>query len=279
MSTTLRSEFFGPYKLVRKLDQALGATRFIVLCSRTDTNYVLYRFAPTTNHIKRRSKFNHLLKLTTLDHSHILSLKSVTYDDHGRLCVITPYTGNHDGLVSLNDLIAQRNGEIGIIESARAIEHLLDATKYAHSKDLYHGTIDQSDILIDRYGCLQIQFYGFDRNKQNNDHSPIKQAIKVADEVRSIVQVGYFMLTGINPSIDRIPPSRIIKKLDKAWDAWFEMGLDPIDGFESIEHAINALPTNQSCNKYLARNTSARPQVHIGSMLRRFRTPTSQTTR
>jgi hypothetical protein len=71
----------------------------------------------------------------------------------------------------------------------------------------------------------------------------------------------------------------MIKKLDKAWDTWFEIGLDPIDGFENIDHAINALPTNPSCHKWLTRNASVRPQVHIGSMLRRFRTPASQTTR
>ncbi|MGV6814328.1 MAG: hypothetical protein ACWA5W_04860 [Phycisphaerales bacterium] len=274
MSNTLRSEYFGPYKFIRELAQSHDAKRFIVLCTRTDTNYLLYRFEPTSNHIERRNKFNHLLKLTTLDHPHLLKLQSVSYDDHGRLCVITPYTGNHDGLVSIEDIVNQRDGSIGVPETARALEHLIGAIKYAHDRDIIQGSIDPNDILIDRYGCLQIQLYGFKPAGDTHTISPTQRSLQITDEIRSIVQVGYFMMTGMRSAANRIPPSRIVKKLDKAWDLWFEIGLDPVDGFECVEHALNALPTNPSSNKWLTRKSNPRPQVHIGSMLRRFRTPT-----
>ncbi len=271
MSTTLRNEYFGPYKLIRSLGNAHGASRFVVLCNRTNTNYLLYRFEHINNIKHRRTLFGALLKMSTLNHSHLLKINSVSYDDHGRLSVITPYTGNHDGLVSLEELLSIRDGKLGIIESARALEHLLDAIKYAHKKDIFNGSIHQSDILVDRYGSLQIQFYGFESLAQSKDNSPVTQSVKVTDEIRSIVDLGYTMMTGLTMRNDRIAPSRVVKKIDRRWDAWFDIGLDPIDGFESIEHAINALPTNPNCDQWLTTKTPRMPQVHIGSMLRRFR--------
>ena len=83
------------------------------------------------------------------------------------------------------------------------------------------------------------------------------------------------MLTGLKTRSDRIAPSRVIKKLDRNWDTWFDIGLDPIDGFDTLDHAINALPTKPSCTEWLTNKSPRRPQVHIGSMLRRFRTPST----
>lgn len=271
MSTTLRNEYFGPYKLIRSLGNAHGASRFVVLCDRTNTNYLLYRFEHIANIKHRRTLFSALLKMSTLDHSHLLKIDSVSYDDHGRLSVITPYTGNHDGLVSLEELLDIRDGKLGEIEAARALEHLLDAIKYAHQKEIINGSIHQSDILVDRYGSLQIQFYGFESFAQSTYDSSIAKSVKVTDEIRSIVDLGYTMMTGLTTRNDRIAPSRVMKKIDRRWDAWFDIGLDPIDGFESIEHAINALPTSPNCDQWLTTKSPRLPQVHIGSMLRRFR--------
>ena len=93
MSNTLRNEYFGPYKLVRSLGNAHNATRFAVLCDRSDTNYMLYRFEQTTNLRAKRELFNALVKLSALDHPHLLKINSVSYDDQGRLCVIPPVHG------------------------------------------------------------------------------------------------------------------------------------------------------------------------------------------
>ncbi len=281
MSTMLRHEYFGPYKLIRPLGYAHGAARFVVLCNRTDTNYLLYRFQRINNHKFRRNLFDAFVKMSTLDHPHLLKIKSVSYDDHGQLCIITPYTGNHDGLVLLDDLLEIRGGKLSVAETARALEHLLDAIASAHAKHIFNGPINPSDILVDRYGALQIQFYGLTALTQDQrvsshdhrcDHTSDAHASNVADEIRSIVSLGYTMLTGLKPRSDRIAPSRVIKKLDRNWDTWFDIGLDPIDGFDTLDHAINALPTRPRCSEWLTNKSPRRPQVHIGSMLRRFRT-------
>ncbi len=272
MSTPLRHEYFGPYKLIRPLGSAHGAARFVVLCDRTNTNDLLYRFERVGNHKLRRTLFDALVKMSSLDHPHLLKIKSVSYDDHGQLCVITPYTGNHEGLVLLDDLLETRGGKLSVAEAARAIEHLLDAVASAHKQCIFNGPLDPADILVDRYGALQIQFYGLEALMQNPGIASAADPSKVTDEIRSIADLGYTMLTGLKTRSDRIAPSRVIKKLDRNWDTWFDIGLDPIDGFDTLEHAINALPTKAGCSEWLTAKSPRRPQVHIGSMLRRFRT-------
>ena len=275
MSTPLRNEYFGPYKLIRSLGDAHGAQRFVVLCTKTDTNYMLYRFEQISAQSQRRKSFETLIKMSVLDHSHLLKIQSATYDDHARLCVITPYTGNHDGLVTIDDLLELRDGKLGTIEAIRALEHLLSATAYAHAQSLYNGALDPQDILVDRYGSLQVQLYGFEVHTRDLDQSHAKRTTLIADEIRSIIDLGYTMMTGLSSRTERIAPSRVIKKIDRAWDAWFEIGLDPIDGFESVQHAINSLPTSPESAQWLAKSSNKVPQVHIGSMLRRFRSSSS----
>jgi len=279
MSNPLRNEYFGPYKLIRALGNAHGATRFVVLCNHTDTNYLLYRFDKNETLKARRQLFDALIKMSTLDHPHLLKVNSVSYDDHGNLCVITPYTGNHEGLVTLDDLLDLQDGKLSAPEAIRAITYLLDAIASAHQLGIVNGPITPQDILVNRHGCLQIQFYGFatlaESKAQPTTAQPAARSMKIADEIRSIVELGYTMLTGLSTRGDRIAPSRVVKKIDKNWDTWFDLGLDPIDGFESLEHAINALPTNPECTEWLTTKSIRLPQVHIGSMLRRFRTTTS----
>jgi serine/threonine protein kinase len=278
MSNPLRNEYFGPYKIIRSLGSAHGASRFVVLCNRTDTNYLLYRFEKNNNLKARRMLFDALVKMSTLDHPHLLQIHSVSYDDHGNLCVITPYTGNHEGLVTLDDLLDIRDGKISVPEAVRAIQYLLDAIASAHQTKIFNGSIDPQDILVNRHGSLQIQFYGFNTLTRPAPN-PIAQSILIADEIRSIADLGYTMMTGLSTRGDRIAPSRVIKKMDKNWDTWFELGLDPIDGFESIKHAINALPSNPDCTEWLTTKSTRLPQVHIGSMLRRFRSTTASPTK
>lgn len=266
MSTPLRHEHFGPYKLIRPLGAAKGASRHVVLCTRTDTNDMLYRFASVSNHQLRRRVFDGFVRLSTLDHPHLLKISSVSYDDHGRLCLVTPYTGNHEGLVTMGDLLENRGGKLSVPEAVRAIEHMLEASAHAHVHQIGNGPISTSDVLIDRFGCLHLELYGARAMMQQNNHREL-----LADEIRSIVDLGYTMLTGLPASVDRLAPSRLVKRLDRAWDTWFEIGLDPLEGFESCEHAIRAMPTNPSSAEWLTSRTPAKPQVQLGAMLRRFK--------
>lgn len=266
MSTTRRTEFFGPYKIIRPLGSARDVERFVVLCTKTDTNRMLYRFENQVSHQQRRSLFDAMVTLSTLDHPHLLRIESASYDDRGRLCLITPYTGNHDGLVTLSDLIEKQGGKLTISEAARAIEHLLSASAYAHGKQIAHGPIYPDQILVDRFGSLQVQLYAHPAKT-----SEARINTLIADEIRSIAQLGYAMITGLGINSDRLSPTRVVKKLDRNWDAWFDIALDPIDGFEDAVHAMRALPTNPDCEQWLTSRVSKRVPVQFGSMIRRFR--------
>lgn len=268
MSTPLRPEYFGPYKLIRPIGSTRGAARFVVLCGKTDTNYMLYRFDSIANHQHRRRIFDALVSMSTLVHPHLLKIESASYDDQGRLCVITPYTGNHEGLVTLADLLENRDGKLGVLESARAIEHLLDACDSAHKQGICNGPIDTDNILVDRFGCIQIELYGYAPGAQGIE---TPRTMLIADEIRSIVEIAYTMITGLPGTGDRLAASRVVKRLDRNWDTWFEIGLDPIDGFENAEHALKAMPTNPDSDLWLTAHPTRRPQVHIGAMLRRFK--------
>ncbi len=281
MSKSLRNEYFGPYKLIRSIGSVHGASRYIVLCNRTDTNYTLYRFENIHNQHIRRQAFHAFLKMSAVEHPHIHKIISATYDDRGQLCVITPYTGNHEGIVLLDDLLHRQDGKFGVIEASRAIEHLLGAVAHAHKHGIVNGTIKQEDLLVDRYGCLQIQFYGYESSIRSSEDQSASKSSDINDEVRSIIDHGYTMLTGLTTAGERINPSRVIKRLDRAWDTWFDIGLDPLDGFESVEHAINAMPTNSNSPEWLVKK-SARiiPTVQVGSLLRRrFRSSQSSQAR
>lgn len=276
MSTNRNADYFGPFKIIRPLGSTRGVERFVVLCNKTDTNRLLYRFPIQPNHQQRRSLFDQMVALSMLDHPHLLKIESASYDDRGRLCTISPYPGNHEGLVMLSDLLGQHGGRFTVHEAARAIEHLLSASVYAHKREIIHGSISPDQILVDRFGSIQIELYAhqsIDRSLRATRQS------RVTDEIRSIVELGYKLITGLDVNAERISPTRMLKRLDRNWDTWFDLGLDPIDGFESATHALNALPTNPDCGEWLSTTSAKRSQVHIGSMIRRFRvagTPTNR---
>lgn len=163
-----------------------------------------------------------------------------------------------------------------MIEAARAVEHLLSASVYAHKKNVTHGPVGCEDLLVDRFGSIQFELYGYP-NLGQRDMSRANSL--VADEVRSIVELAYTIITGLPVSADRLSPTRVLKRLDKNWDTWFEIGLDPLDGFADAEHAFNALPTRPGCEEWLTIRSLHRPQVALGAMIRKFRVVPSDSSR
>jgi hypothetical protein len=272
MGTHIRHEYFGQYRLVRPQSAVHGLERWVVLDEQSNSNHMLYRFAPIHDTTARRL-FGAVHSLTAVNHAHLLKMESVSFDELGRLCVITPYTGNQDGLVTLSELMAQRDGKLEPVEGIRCLTHLLEASQAGADRGITHGLISADEILVDRFGSVQIELYGLDTVLNHLESS----TSRVTDEVRSIVKIAYKMLVGLESGpADRLAPSRMVRKLDKLWDKWFSIGLDPVDGFVSAA-AIAKLPTSPNAAEALASHTSARPQVQFGSMLRRFRTAGSRT--
>lgn len=267
MGTHQRHEYFAQYRLVRPHGAVHGLERWVVLDEQSNTNHMLYRFAPSHDASARRL-FSAVQEMSAVRHTHLLRIESLSFDSQERLCVITPYTGNQDGLVTLGDLLIQRDGKLEPAEAIRCLTHLLEASNAAADAGLDHGPLDTQEILVDRYGSVHIELYGL-RSALNPKGT---RADRITDEVHSIVKIGYRMLVGLEPvAEDRIAPTRVVRKLDRLWDRWFAIGLDPIDGFASAEEALRMLPTNPSASEAFASRPTPRPPVQIGSMLRRFR--------
>jgi hypothetical protein len=64
----------------------------------------------------------------------------------------------------------------------------------------------------------------------------------IRDEVRSLVGLGYWLLTGLPAEDPRIEAGRLIPRLDRRWDDWFNEGLDPLGGFATAGETLAGLP-------------------------------------
>ena len=173
--------------------------------------------------------------------------------------IVAPYTGNHAGLVTLNDVLEAKGGKMPAFEAERTLEHLLTGVGLAHERGVVHGPALDDELLVDRHGSVMVELYGLRRglahDQQTTDES-------TRDEIRSVVQLGYRLVTGLAPEEPMIPATSAVKRLDKRWDSWFDRGLDPLDGFASASQALEALRTGEGL--------SPAPTVRAKSVLGRL---------
>jgi hypothetical protein len=114
---------------------------------------------------------------------------------------------------------------------------------------------------VDRRGSLAIELYGLRRRLLGSGDRPATEVGR--DEVRSIVAIGYELLTGLSAEDPRIEATRLIPKLDRRWDEFFAEGLDPLAGFLTAGDALGSLPS-------LRRELDAR-QSPVQVVIRGFR--------
>lgn len=228
----------GPFVSVRSLKGVHGCDRVIMLHERQRTNHLLYRFGHIQDVIARRRVFDRFMRTARLAHPHILTVQHVSYDSTGRLCVITDYPGNQDGLVTLEDLLVTRGGTLGFSESVRLVEQLLHTSAHAEESGVLHGPFRSDELLVDRHGCTLVELFGLDHALHD---SPDKVGVR-AEQIRSIAEIGSRIITGVEHDTPSIRVSQFGKKSDKAWDDWFRYALDPVEGFEAFDDAIASLP-------------------------------------
>jgi serine/threonine protein kinase len=243
---------FGPYSFVRPLEHGRLGERWLAMHDRDLTSHVVHRLPVRPDNHSRRKFLRSVQPVAELSQAHILSVEQYSLDVSGRGCVVTPFTGNSDGLLTLGGLLLLKAGRMLVPEAARGIRHLLEASAHAHERGVAHGPLTLDQILVDRHGCLQIELYGMERvlagRVDVNDEL-------VRGEVASIVAIGYRLITGFRPDtppMQHVPPSEVLKKLvdgpehtrkiDAGWDQFFAKGLDEIEGFASAAEAIAAMP-------------------------------------
>ncbi len=235
------SLYFGPYRLVRPLAGSALAERWLALHERKLSSHVVHRFAPCADKAAQRRMLGAIEQGQRLCGAHLLPIELYSLSINQQPCAVTPYTGNHEGILTLMGLLEAKGGRMSAPEAERAMRHLLEASRYAHGSGQVHGELGWNDVQVDRHGSCAIEFYGLGR-RLGLVSGPTAELRR--DEVRSIVEMGYRLVTGLAADELRIAPTRLNKRLDDAWDGYFDLGLDAAGGFETAADALEALPSS-----------------------------------
>jgi serine/threonine protein kinase len=185
-----------------------------------------------------------------LNHPHILPIEDFGLDARGYPWLVTPFTGDATGLWSLEAHLRAKGGYLSPLEARQAVMHLCEASAHAHAAGAAHGPLVMDEVHVDRRGSLLIEFYGLSRMRRTGETLLTDPALRQA-EVRSIVRIGYQLVTGLLPEAPIIAASRVVSGLDPAWDAWFETGLGDT-GFKSAAHAASALSDSTASTRTVA---------------------------
>lgn len=238
METHVQPLRLGPFTLVRPLAPGPMAERWLAFDDSRHTAHVAHRFRMGERAEERRLVAA-VEALSGLAHPHILPVEQFTLGIAGAAWIVTPFTGSHDGLVTLDKLLEDKGGRMEPGEVERALTQVLEAIQSAHACGVQHGPITTEEIVVDRRGSLAIEHYGIRRRLSG---SPGIASEAIRDEVRSVVELGYMLLTGLPAEEPRIAASRLLARLDRHWDDWLDEGLDPMLGFDNAGEAAASLP-------------------------------------
>lgn len=260
----------GPYRITAPLEHGPTSERWLAIHEQAHSTHVAHRFRTGGDASLASRVHQAATALRDLAHPHLLPVEACIVGPAASTWIISPFTGGHDGLITLETLRRDKGGRIPPAETERALMQILDAIEAAHEAGVLHGPLASSEILVDRRGSVLIELYGvrrwLARTTAPDAAVPQREAGEVIrDEVRSVVAIGYAMLTGLSADEPRLPASRLLDRLDRQWDRWIEDGLDPLGGYGCAAEALAALPTLRRAAE------ASTPAGRVRSVLRQFR--------
>lgn len=252
---------FGAYQIVRQLRPSTRTERYLVVDPERSTHHVAFRLPIPAS--CDRDRFLEAVSVSSrLDSPHALPIEQFAFAGGDAAWIISPYTGDHDGLLLLADLLSDKGGQFEPIEVSRALGQLIEAMRAVHAQCDAHGELSLRSVQIDRGGRLLVELPGL------NLESTVSPEEARRQEIRSIVAIGYELLTGITPGEELIPPSRLVEGLPVGWDRFVAEGLDPASGYadaDAIRAALDGVSEESPVVEVRTRRTSAR----MGFMRRR----------
>lgn len=241
--------------------------RWIALHEGNDTDHIVYRCPTTHNGAERRKQLELVERVSRPRHAHLLPIEAYCFDETESLCLVCPYTGNQEGLVSIGHLLACRSGPLDTTEVSRCVTHLLEAIMEARRHGVWVTDLDPARILIDRRGSVMYELYGLVNPKLG-----VTEPGPVSDEIRSVAEIAAWLLTGIEPRLAPVSVTGIAGRTAKGWDNWITLATDPLGGFDTIEDAYSAMPSQTGT---VARPTTSTAPERVASpievIIRRFK--------
>ncbi len=228
----------GPYVLTRELPSRRDCERWLALHEVEQTSHVLYRFGVRREKHERRRFMDAVLACQKVTHPHALRIEQFSFSPDGRPWIVSTYPGDGGGIVNLAQLMRIRGGQLDPSEARRAVLQLLEVSSAMAREGVVHGSIDAEHVLVDRHGSLLVELFGLQRATAGSGDVAHHD---LAEQVRSIVAIGYLLVTGLLAEEPMIPPSRLVKGLSPAMDRWLLDGLDAARGYDTPEQAVEAL--------------------------------------
>jgi len=135
--------------------------------------------------------------LASLEHPHLGRILAIEPEVAGGRWLITTYPGVSQGVITLDDLLKERDdGALRPTEVRWLVEHLLSASAYAKARGVGHGPIGLHEVIIDRAGRASVELYGLARRLRGE---PVGGPELARDELRSIATLAYRAATGRDP--------------------------------------------------------------------------------
>lgn len=274
---------FGPFQLVRELDATSCRERWLALHEVAGTIHLVYRHRLAAG--ERRRFARAVETVSKLRLPHVLEISHFAFCDHGLACLVTPYPGTPDGVLTVDRLCAMKGGRLTRPEVMRAVEQLLKTSRDAHLRGFANGPFEAESILVDRAGRIIVDLYGLALARRMPDGP--NEAARIG-EIRSIVQLAHRWLLGVNApgaggdDSDWDGPHDFPGDSEghaggstrrDVWHGWLARGLSP-EGFASAAQALAALRHHESAPPAQARVKVMRNGLM--AWLGRFRRPESR---
>ena len=237
MVQVLERPRIGQYILTRPLQPGPAGSRQLALHDLDSSSHVIHRPALGRDRAEQRRFLSVLGGLQSRAHPHLLSIEEYGLDGRGHPYIVTPFTGDATGLVTLETLLRAKGGFFSVTEAQQAIVQVLEAIGHATGEGCRHGPLSMDEVLVDRRGRIQLEFYGLRRALHLADMS---QDASEPAEVLAVLRLAYQLVTGLIPDEPLISAGRVVPGLEEGLGDWFQTGLHG-PGFRSAAHALSAL--------------------------------------
>lgn len=236
------------YRVVRRLEPGAAAERVLVKHAEKLSAHVAHTPGASAS-LGATDQIEMAAILTSMRVAHVAPIEDVVRDERGRVAIVTPYFGNSSGQVTLETLATSRGSRLGAEEVEAAADHILHAMDDMHGGRIYNGPISAKQILVDRQGRVQIEHFGWARfGEKGLRGARVAREEEIRGEVKSVVELLFRCLTGLDSRTMGVSPSQVVSSLDPVLDEWFAIGLKEGEGFESAAAARAALPEHQRAN-------------------------------